>query len=211
MANVVKIICRVPFTLVMLIGIGTVGFLTGAFKGELAPNLLQRFGFSLDDLWQGTWYSLVTEVWFTGHPSMYWGILVFVVVSIGIYEWQSGTRRALWLYWLTDIGGTLIVALGFVLPLFLLKTDLGMALAFNDDIGMSGGGFGCVGGWISGLSKSFPRAFRKWAWVTVMAYLVVHLWAVTDISSDILHIVTFLLGSYLNNKLFRQKATDTTK
>ena len=197
---VVRGLRRVPFTLVMLLGIGTVGVLSGSAANEVSPEVLSRCGFALRDLWQGTWYSLVTEVWFTHSAFMYWGILGFVVLSIGAYEWRAGTRRSLLLYWLTDIGGTLIVTLCFVLPLYLAKTDLGLTLAFSDDVGMSGGGFGSIGGSVHLLSLPL----RRWAFAGVLIYLVMHLVIVTDLSSDILHIVTFLMGFWLDGQLSSQ-------
>ena len=196
MDSAFRLIRRVPFTLLMLSGIGTVGFLTGTNAGELAPVLAQRWGFALHDLWQGTGYSLMTEVWFTRHPFMFWGILAFVIVSIGIYEWRAGTRQAGTLYWITDIGGTLIVTFAFVLPLYLLKTDLGLTLAFADDVGMSGGGFGCVGGWVHRLALPL----RQWAFAGMIVYLVLHLVLVLDLSSDVLHIITFWLGFWLDGR-----------
>lgn len=188
---------RVPFTLTMLIGISIAGYLTGTPTSTINPVQLKRWGFALHDLWQGTWYSLVTEVFFTTHPSMFWGILGLVIGSIGLYEWQAGTGRSLRLYWLTDIVGSLLVTLGFVLPLYLAKTPLGLALAFDDDVGMSGGGFGCVGGWVHRL----PQVWRRRVFVGVLVYLVGHLIIVTDLFSDILHIVTFFLGFWLDGQL----------
>ncbi len=195
--SLLHVLRRVPFTLVMLLGIGTVGVLSKSATGEVAPSILRRWGFALHDIWQGAGYSLVTEVLFTHGPFMFWGILGFVVVSIGVYEWRAGTTRSLLLYWLTDIGGTLIVTVCFVLPLYLAGTELGLKLAFSDDVGMSGGGFGSVGGWVALLV--LPR--RRWVFIGVFVYLVAHLIIVTDLFSDVLHIVTFTLGFWLARKL----------
>ena len=181
----------------MLLGIGTVGVLSKSAVGVVAPSVLSHWGFALHDIWQGTWYVLVTEVWFTHSPFMFWGILGFVVFSIGVYEWRAGTRRSLLLYWLTDIGGTLILTLCFVLPLYLAGTELGLTLAFSDDVGMSGGGFGSVGGWVHLLALPL----RRWAVIGVLVYLVLHLIVVTDLSSDVLHILTFTLGFWLEGRL----------
>ncbi len=105
----------------MLLGIVTVGFLTGTYAGALSPILRKRWGFALHDLWQGTWYSLVSEVWFTRYPFMFWGILAFVILSIGVYEWRAGTKFAVLLYWLTDTSGNLLFALGFWLDGYLTR------------------------------------------------------------------------------------------
>lgn len=92
-----------------------------------------------------------------------------------------------------------------VFTLYLLKTDLGIALAFSDDVGMSGGGFGCVGGWVSRL----PRPWLKRVFVGVLIYLVGHLIIVTDLFADILHIVTFFLGFWLDGKLSSNKTSES--
>ena len=194
------IIRRVPFTLVMLLGIIIVAFITGATNAQLTPDVLNRWGFSLSDLWQGGWYSLVTEVLFTHSPFMFWGILALVICSIGIYEWQAGTRQACLLYWITDVGGTLIVSLALVLPLYLARTDLGMSLAFSGDVGMSGGGFGSLGGWIHRL----PGPVRKRAFAVMALYLILHLFIITDLFSDILHLVTFPVGFWLDGWLSKR-------
>ena len=76
---------------------------------------------------------------------MFWGILPFVALSIGVYEYVAGTQRALVLYWMTDLGGSLGSTLVLVLPLYITGTALGETLAYADDVGISGGGFGCVG------------------------------------------------------------------
>lgn len=196
------IIRRVPFTLIMLTGIVIVALITGATSGQLTPDVLNRWGFSLSDLWQGGWYSLVTEVLFTHSPFMFWGILPLVVCSIGIYEWQAGTRQTCLLYWIMDVGGTLIVSLVLVLPLYLARTDLGMSLAFSGDVGMSGGGFASLGGWIHQL----PAPARKRAFAAVAVYLILHLFVVTDLFSDILHLLTFPVGFWLDGWLSKRFA-----
>lgn len=196
------IVRRVPFTIAMLWGIITVAIITGATTAQLTPDVLNRWGFSLSDLWQGGWYSLVTEVLFTHSPFMFWGILALVTFSIGIYEWQAGTRQACLLYWMTDVGGTLIVSLFLVLPLYLARTDLGMSLAFSGDVGMSGGGFGSLGGWIHRL----PAPARKRAFAVMAVYLVLHLFIITDLFSDILHLVTFPVGFWLDGWLSKRFA-----
>ncbi|MBD3887549.1 hypothetical protein IFO70_39085 [Phormidium tenue FACHB-886] len=155
---------RVPFTLAMTIGILLVGIFTGTTTGSLDPILRQKWGFALHDLWDGTWYSLVTEVLFTTDPVMLCGILVFVWLSIGIYEWRAGTKQATLLYWLIDIGGSFVLSLRLVLPLYLSGTELGLKLAYADDVGMSGGGFGCVGAWVHRVS---PHR-RKWVFIFIL-------------------------------------------
>ncbi|HEY9640442.1 MAG TPA: hypothetical protein V6C57_08160 [Coleofasciculaceae cyanobacterium] len=192
---------RLPFTLMMAIGILLIAILTGTTTSTLNPTLRQQWGFALHDLWDGTWYSLVTEVLFTTDPIMLCGILIFVWLSIGIYEWRVGTRQAALLYWLTDIGGSLILSLVLVLPLYLADTSLGIKLAYADDVGMSGGGFGCVGAWVHRLSYGK----RKWVFINILGYLLVHLIFFTSIFDDSLHLFSYIAGFCLDQPLSHQK------
>lgn len=192
---------RLPFTLFIEIGILIAAIATHTITGKLNPLLRQQWGYALHDLWDGTWYSLVTEVLFTTDPFMLIGTLIFVWVSIGVYEGQVGTRRSFLLYWLTDISGSLVLSLGLVLPLYLAGTSLGLKLAYADDVGMSGGGFGCVGAWVHRL----PPQKRKWVFMIILGYLLSHLIFFTSIFDDSLHLFCYLAGFYLDKSLSHQK------
>lgn len=161
----------IPFTSIIATGILLIGIITGTTTGRLDPILRQRWGFALHDLWDGTWYSLATEVLFTTNPLMLYGTLIFVWLSIGIYEWRVGSKQTMLLYWLTDVGGSLVLSLGLVLPLYWTGTSLGFKLAYADDVGMSGGGFGCVGAWVHCLAPTW----RRWVFSFILGYLLTHL------------------------------------
>lgn len=190
----------------MLLGIGIVGILTGADTGELAPDLLSRWGFALHDFWEGGWYSIITSVFFTKRPLMFWGMfLVFVSLTIGVYEWLAGTRKALVMYWLTNISGYLLVTLGIVLPLYLARTSLGLDLAYADDVGMSGGGMGCLGAWF----RRLPQSWRYPMLGIATAALLIHLMMFTDAQADLLHLVTFFGGFWLDGILVQQPKSNS--
>jgi hypothetical protein len=138
-----------------------------------------------------------TAVLFTNRPLMFWGILPLVALSIGVYEYVAGTQRALVLYWMTDLGGSLGSTLVLVLPLYITGTALGETLAYADDVGMSGGGFGCVGAWVHRLSPGM----RPKVLVGVLVYLLVRLVFFTDLYADVLHLFTFTGGFWLDRML----------
>jgi hypothetical protein len=181
---------RLPFTLVMLAGIIIVGIATGTPTQPIAVAPQQRWGFAFADFSHGAWYSLFTSVLLVNRPLMFWGILLFVGGSVGIYEWLVGWRRALCLFWLTDLGGHLAVALLVVLPLYSLGTATGYELAHSHDVGMSGGGFGCLGGWMSHL----PRHWRTASLTLAAMYLLLRLLVFTELFPDLLHLLTFFGG-----------------
>ena len=93
----------------------------------------------------------------------------------------------MWLFWLTDVAGTLGITLLMVLPLYLAGTAVGHDLAYSDDVGLSGGGFGCMGGWIHRL----PRRWQTATLSVAVVYLVVRLVLFTELFSDLVHILTF--------------------
>jgi hypothetical protein len=91
---------------------------------------------------------------------------------------------------MTDLGGNLGMALLVVLPLYSLGTSTGYELAHRHDVGMSGGGFGCLGGWMSRL----PRRWRIPSLSLATVYLLVRLWVFTELFADLLHLLTFFGG-----------------
>jgi hypothetical protein len=190
---------RLPFTLLLATSILLIGILTGTTSHHLAPALLERWGLAPQDIWQYRWYPLITRIFFVKEPIMLWVSLAFVGVSVGIYEWKVGTRKAFWVYCLLDVGGWLLTAVVLVLPLYLTGTDLGFKLVVKDDVGMSGGGFGTLGAWISLL----PGPKRWWMLGGVLFCLLIHAIFFTLIFTDVLHLVTFVSGFWLSRMLSR--------
>jgi hypothetical protein len=189
---------RLSFTFCLVFGIVIVGIATDTPLHSIDPVLSKRWGFALHDFADGTWYSLFTAALFTNRPLMFWGILPFVGFSVGVYEWLAGPQRTVCLFWLTDLGGTLCITLFIVLPLYLAGTSIGHDLAFSDDVGMSGGGFGCVGGWVNRL----PRRWKAGILSAVAAYLVIRIGFFPALFSDLVHIVTFAGGYWSDGMLY---------
>lgn len=181
---------RLPFTLAMLAGIILMGIATGTPMHNLDLALRQRWGFAFSDFSEGTWYSLFTAILMVDRPLMFWGILPFVGCSVGVYEWLAGPRRAVWHFWMTELGGNLGMALLVVLPLYSLGISTEHELAHRHDVGMSGGGFGCLGGWMSRL----PRYWRIPSLSLATVYLLVRLLVFTELFPDLLHLLTFFGG-----------------
>ncbi len=196
-------VARIPFTLAFALMIGSAGAVTGSWRGPLNAHVLSRWGFSLHDVWDGTWYSLVTSVFLCNRPVMFWGILIFLFVSVGAYEWRRSTSRAIAMYWLTDLAGALLVTFGVVLPLYMAGTTLGAQLAAADDVGMSGGGFGCLGALVHTLS---PRWRARWA-AFITLYLILRVIFIPQPFADAVHMVAFP-GGYWLDRHFGRMATE---
>jgi phosphatidylglycerol lysyltransferase len=194
-----RVLARVPFAVALWLAVALVGIGTGTWVHELHPARLERWGNGLGQLWQGHWWTLVTATVFVHGPAMYWAILLFIPASVGAYEWLAGTRRALFVFWATDLASPLFVAFGVALPLFLAGTEIGDMLRHANDVGMSGGGFGCNGA----LMHHLPRRWRRPAIGVAAAYLLVRLAKHTDVQADALHLVAFFGGFALDRLLGR--------
>lgn len=198
-------LARVPFATALWLAVAAVGIWTGTWRHELHPAKLQRWGEGLEQLWNGRWWTLLTDTVFVHGPVMYWGILAFIPVSVGVYEWLAGSRRALVVFWLTDIAGSLAVALGIVLPLYLSGIVVADLLPFANDVGMSGGGFGCVGA----TMRHLPRRRRRPITMLITVYLLLHFATLLDFGADTLHLLTFGGGLVLGRWLGRDAADPT--
>ncbi len=186
---------RVPVTILFALGIGLAGLATRAPWSAVAPDVLARWGFSPHDLTHGRWFTLITSVFLTRNPLMFWGILLFTLGAVGVLEWQVGPRRALTVYWQTELIGTLgtAVLLQAIVPAS--WAPLASSLARTHEVGMSAGGFGCLGAVVARLPRR--RAAALWG---VMTYLVVRLVFFTQLSGDTVHLMTFPLGCYLESR-----------
>jgi hypothetical protein len=183
-------LARVPFATALWLAVAWVGIRTGTWAYELHPAKLERWGDGLGQLWQGRWWTVFTDIVFVHGPLMFWAILVFIPASVGVYEWLAGTRRALLVFWATDLGSSLFVAFGVVLPLYLSGAEAASLLPFDYDVGMSGGGSGCAGAALNHL----PRRWRRPAIGAATVYLVVRLATLIDFRADALHLVAFVAG-----------------
>jgi hypothetical protein len=82
------------------------------------------------------------------------------------------------------------IALLVGLPLHSLGTATGYELVHSHDVVVSGGGFGCLGGWMSRL----PRHWRIPSLSLATVYLLVCLLVLTEFFADLLHRLTFFGG-----------------
>jgi hypothetical protein len=173
------------------------GLASGTWAHQLPAQVLHRWGTGLHQLLHGRVWTLLTGGAFSHGPFMYWAlILALIPLGVGVYEWIAGTRNALLVYWATDLGGSLAVAFGLILPLSLLGDAVGHELLHMRDVGMSGGGFGCIGA----LVHRLPPQKRRLAAGLGVAYLLARLATLTDVRADALHLLAFAGGFLLDGR-----------
>jgi len=190
---------RCPFTLLLAAGVILAAIATGTWVHPSDPATLARWGYGLHDFRDGTWYSLLTSVFLTNRPFMFWGILVFVFLSVGGYECRAGWQRAVLVFVLCDLVSKLAITIMVVLPLDATGLAVGQALAMSDDVGMSAGGFGCLGAFFEML----PGRMRRNLLIGTAVYLLLRIVLVTELFADLLHIVALPLGYGIGRRLRR--------
>src|SRR5690349_7161515 len=83
----VHVLTRVPFTATLWLAVALNGIVTGTWAHQLSSESLRKWGTALDQIWHGRWWTFVSDTVFVHRPSMYFGILIFIPVSVGVYEW----------------------------------------------------------------------------------------------------------------------------
>lgn len=195
---------RLPFTLGLLAVVGALAVATSGPGFVSRPDVVAQWGFALHKLWEGRLWTLVTATFLLHRPFLFPLSAAFVLYSVGVYEWTRGTRQALWVFGVADVAGSLAVALGIVLPLYLAGTSLGADLAFSDDVGVSGGAFGCLGAWMGRLPSRWRGVpLRRLALAGVGLYFAVELLVPGALEADLLHAIVFPLGLWLDRRLGR--------
>lgn len=163
---------------------------------------LNRWGFSLDNLTHHRWFTLFTSVWFAHGPNMFLRLVVLVLVTLGSCEYALGTRRTIALYFLLDAAGTVVGTLLAAAGLALLHSPEQSEFLVTGAVGMSAGGFGCLG---AAFSQLRPRL--RWSLFALgMAVQLVRLIFFTELSSDTIHLLTFPAGFLVGLSLTRGRA-----
>ncbi|HXI85908.1 MAG TPA: hypothetical protein VNH64_00505 [Parvularculaceae bacterium] len=181
---------KIPFAVFLTIAIAVIAGATGAWTHRLSPDLYDRFGYSTRDLWDGRPWTLLTAIFLTGRPAMTWIIIFFAPVSIGVYEWLVGTRRALFVFFFGDLAATLAVSLLVILPLQLAGVGLGAEMEASRDVGMSAGGFAAMGGVIA----LAPGRWRLGLIAVVFALIALKTSFVPELVADLVHVFGVSLG-----------------
>jgi hypothetical protein len=180
--------------LLFTIAIIAIALWNGSAGGRLSEDLGRAWGFGPLTFWREHWHTLVTGAFFVRDTIMLLGMVLFVLGSVGVYEWLAGTRRALLVFWAANVVTLLLTAACVVFPMRLAGVPPRWDWAPSGDVGASFGGFGCLGAWMMGVSGARRRAILI---LVVTAGLVVKLLLVPEVFGDAGHLVAFLVGVLL--------------
>jgi hypothetical protein len=207
MNTIIKIIQRIPFTLLTLAGLVIAALITNTYFERITLPWLSRIGFSPNDLWFWRLERLFTSAWVTVGGKAFWGALFMVTFAVGLAEWRMGWKQTASTFWGVHLLTLILLSLIVSLAAHQLR-NMGLEAAeVARDVGPSAGYFACLG-LVSANLK------RPWQWVSGSVLLLI--FAITlfmpptigesaklKFSADLAHLLAFPLG-WLSSRLVTQ-------
>ena len=213
MRRIVRLIQRLPFTLIMLVTLVIGALLTNTHTDALSTYWLNRLGFAPHDVWYWRWERLLTSALVTSGNWVFWQALGMVALAVGAAEWLAGTRRTIITFWGVHLVTLLVESLLIAWPLHQSGSATGTALVMARDVGPSAGYFACLGL----ACARFPRKlWGKIAGSIIFIGLLVTLGQsinrtdVVKVFADLAHVLAFPLG-WLTARWPRQKKKSQNK
>lgn len=190
---------ELPFTICFLGLMFIANYLAGTLSGQLPEDALRQWGISHQDILEGNLYRLATGTFLQHDLPMFLRQICFAAAVIGFYEWQQGTARAVAMFFVIDVIGTLIVLFLLLPPLSHQSWGDFQDVKALHDVGMSAGGFGLIGAAIATFKHkaSFLLA--------VLASIAIKIGFHFDPIADTAHITTLLIGFALQMFLFNPR------
>jgi len=169
----------------------------GSAWGTLSEELHRAWGFGPLTFWREHWHTLATNTFFVRNTLMLLAMVFFVAVSVGVYEWKAGTRRAMLVFWAANVATLLLTAAFVVLPMRMAGIPPRWDWAPAGDVGASFGGFGCLGAWIIGMREIRKRNILI---ALVLAGMVLKYVLAPELFGDAGHLFSFALGLLLKTR-----------
>ncbi len=167
------------------------GIWSGTIRHDPAPAFLAHWGYDLDILRAGRWYTLVTMTLFPTAHSDWLPMLGQTVLLVALAGWCAGPWWAVAAFWLPNLVGTALVSLGIIWPLDAAGVAFAHRWAMEPDSGASVGIYGALGF----LLPLLPRPLR-WvaiggmaAWLLVAVVRERHVWNIEHCGGYVLGVL----------------------
>lgn len=196
-----RILTRIPATLVLIVAILAVGVIWGGLWSAFDDNpLFPDVSYGLPSFAQGLWWTPITGTFFVSLPWVY--ILTIAgFIGMGYLEFRRGTRIALAYF----VGGQLFAVLGTALFFWLaamLPWPWAQYQTLFTDVGPSGGTMACIAAAIGLLVA--PWRTRAWLVLVAFVFVAVLFWGAL---ADVEHALAVLLVLFVDRSLRVQRTT----
>jgi len=187
----VAVLSRIPFTAGTILAVLGVTAITTTLAHPIGPELLERWGFGIQDLTGGRPLQVFLAPFQILRPYMAISVTAILLVFVGSFEALFGTRRAAVVFWVGHV-------LGYTLTLLLLSgaaalgADWPRALLAHRDVGASNGAFAAAGALVVNVRGRLRHALILFfaAYLALAIVLEGQVW-------DFSHSVAFALGMAL--------------
>lgn len=184
---------RTPLTLTMMIVTTISAIASGALDGGTPSSVVERFGYSLDNLKAGHIWVFITSDWIVNNPRHWSSMLLLFALFCFPLEAIGGTKLLAAAFWTGSWGGTILTSL----LVRWLRAPLAWTphpdLVHQADVG------GSVGTW-SAAGALHVLVWRQPGWLLwparlgAAAYILLRL-ATAGGSPDVAHLIGFLIGT----------------
>ncbi len=194
---------KFPFTLFLLLIIGSVSIAAEIPFHDIQESMLDRFGFAVTDLARFEWYRLISSALITESPRGFFQALILVAIGVGGLEWKLGTWKAFFGFWAIHLITLLIMSALIALPISDVLWNRN-ALLIDRDVGPSAGYFGCFAVFLSLFSG-------YWRWLNLLLFVgLIFVFGFSMVypddnaavlSADFAHVIAYSLGLALARRL----------
>ncbi|MEQ8223872.1 MAG: hypothetical protein ABRQ37_16270 [Candidatus Eremiobacterota bacterium] len=188
-----KYLSKIPFTVCYFCAMAVLALINHSYIDPLSKSWLDRFGFAPCDLWLIRWERLFTSALLTGGSTVFWKIIISLLLITGTGEWIKGTKMTIITFCSIHLVSLISLSLFIALPLHLAGFYTGTELITGRDVGPSAGIYGILGMLCSDLPV-------KWKWasgITMLTGLIITAFipgGTTKLTADLIHIIAFPAG-----------------
>ena len=198
MKKVSKVISRLIFTVIMLIGLILAALLTNTIFQEITQQWINLAGFSASDLWYWRLERLFTSAFVTSGNLVFWEALFLVALFVGTAEWMSGWKQTAATFWGVHLFSLVLFSLIMAIMAHQFRYIGLEASEIARDVGPSAGYFACLG-------LVSARIRHPWNWVSAGVLFLFFLASVfipapasdgaaIKFSADMVHLIAFPTG-----------------
>lgn len=201
MIEVLRLVARCPFTVLMACLLIAAGVYGRAHVGPLDSEVHQQAGHSPHLLWRGEWQRVFTSLLFTAGGWRFYSSLVMLVLAVGWVESAISTPIAIVSFVGIHLSTLLLMSLGIALTTSVFESHRGNLLWYVQDVGPSAGYYGCLGLMILSLAPNLRLPLALGIVVLLglrLAWSAYHLHeGGQHFSADVAHLIAFPLGMFV--------------